>query len=145
MASKRSIDVSANGSDNQPKKPRRTVSVATFQKWQKQQDMEHRTLLWLRCDKQQNVTSLWCQTCRKFESKICGTENFSDAWIVGTANQKLSDVIDHAGSDQYKLSMSLLRTEQAKATNTPTTSYAPIARSLLSMEKNAAGKDVQEV
>lgn len=31
--------------------------------------------------------------------------------------------------------MSLLRTEQAKATNTPITSYAPIARSMLSMEK----------
>ena len=136
MASKRSIDVSASGSGNQAKKPKREVSVATFQKWQKQEEKEHKTISWLRCDKQQShVTSLWCQACRKFENNIRGVKNFSAAWIVGTANQKLCNVIDHARCDQHKLSMSLLRTEQAKATNTTITSYAPIARSMLSMEK----------
>ena len=55
MASKRSIDVSASGSGNQAKKPKREVSVATFQKWQKQEEKEHKTISWLRCDKQ--VTS----------------------------------------------------------------------------------------
>lgn len=97
MASKRSIDVSASGSDNQAKKPKRKVSVATFQTWQKQEEKEHQTLSWLRCDKQQNhVTSLWWQACRKFEKNIRGVKNFSVAWIVGTANQKLCNVIDHA-------------------------------------------------
>ena len=42
---------------------------------------------------------------------------------------------DNAESDQHKLSMSLLSAEQAKAMNRPITSYAPIARSLLVMDK----------
>jgi hypothetical protein len=100
MASKRSINVSASSSDNQAKKQVRQVSVATFQKWQKQEEKEHKTICWLRCDKQQShVTSLWCQACRKFENNIKGVKNFSAAWIVGTANQKLRNVVDHARSD----------------------------------------------
>lgn len=144
MASKRSIGFSAGGSDSsdiQSKQAKRQVSVATFQKWQSQQEKEYKAVSWLRCDKQQNyVTTLWCQTCRKFENKIRGTKNFSIAWILGSTNQKLSNVLCHAKSDQHKLSMSLLRTEQAKAANKPVTSYAPIAQSLLSMEKTLQQK-----
>jgi hypothetical protein len=67
------IDISASGSGNPAKKPKRKVSVATFQKWQKQEEKEHKTISWLRCDKQQShVTSLWCQACRKFENNIRG-------------------------------------------------------------------------
>ncbi len=125
MASKRSISSSASSSDSQPKKAKRQVSVATLQKWQSQQEKEHKTLSWLRCDKQQkHVESLWCEACRRFEDKIRGVKNFSAAWITGSTNQKLSNVLDHARSDQHKSSMSLLRAEQAKATNTPLTAYA---------------------
>ena len=137
MASKRSIGSSANSSSSQPKQQKRQVSAATFQKWQSQQEKEHKTLSWLRCDKQQkHVETLWCETCRRFEDKIRGTKNFSAAWIAGSTNQKLSNVLDHARSEQHKSSMSLLRVEQAKATNTALTTYAPIARSLLSMDKS---------
>ena len=140
MASKRSISSSASSSGSQPRQAKRQVSVATFQKWQSQQEKEHETLTWLRCDKQQRyVESLWCETCRRFQDKIRGTKNFSAAWITGSTNQKLSNVLDHARSDQHKLSMSLLRVEQAKATNAPVTMYAPIAQSLLSM-----GRSLQE-
>ena len=135
MASKRSISSSASSSGSQPKQAKRQVSVATFQKWQSQQEKEHETLTWLRCDKQQiYVDSLWCETCRQFQDKIRGTKNFSAAWITGST--KLSNVLDHARSDQHKLSMSLLRVEQAKATNAPVTAYAPIAQSLLSMDRS---------
>lgn len=121
---------------SRPKKPKKAVSVSTFHKWQTEQEKEHKTLSWLRCDKHGNqVTSLWCQIRKKFEHRNHGTKNFSAAWIRGTANQKLSNVTDHAKSDQHQLSMSLLRTEQAKAMNTPVASYAPIARSILTMEK----------
>ena len=121
---------------SKPKKPEKAVSVSTLHKWQTQQEKEHKTLSWLRCDKHENqVTNLWCQICRKFEHRIHGTKNFSAAWIRGSANQKLSNVIDHAKSDQHQLSMSLLRTEQAKATNTPVVSYAPIARKSLAFAR----------
>lgn len=137
MASKRSMGTSANGSGSQPKQRKRQVSVATFQKWQSQQEKEHKTLSWLRCDKQQkHVETLWCATCRRFDDRIRATKNFSTAWITGSTNQKLSNVLDHARSEQHKSSMSLLRVEQAKATNAALTTYAPIAKSLLSMDKS---------
>ena len=137
MASKRSISSLASSSGSQPKQAKRQVSVATFQKWQSQQEKEHETLTWLHCDKQQRyVESLWCETCRWFQDKIRGTKNFSAAWITGSTNQKLSNVLDHARSDQCKLLMSLLRVEQAKATNAPVTTYAPIAQSLLFMDRS---------
>ena len=60
---------------------------------------------------------MWCETCRGFQDKIRGTKNFSAAWITGYDNQKLSNVLGHVHSDRQKLSMSLLRVEQAKATN----------------------------
>ena len=133
MASKRLISTSASSSGSQPKQAKRHVSVATFQKWQSQQEKKHETLTWLRCDKQQRyVESLWCETCRRFQDKIHGN---SAAWTTSCTNQKLSNVLDHARSDQHKLSMSLLPVEQGKATNTPVTAYAPIAQSLLSMDR----------
>lgn len=75
-------------------------------------------LTWLCCDMQQRyVKSLWCE-------------------ITGSTNQKLSNILDHACSNQHKLSMSLLHVEQAKAMNHPVTTYAPIAPSLLSMDRS---------
>ena len=107
-----------------------------FHKWQSQQEKEHKTLSWLRCDKRQNhVETLGCETCRRFKDKIRGAKNFSTAWITGSTNQKLSNVLDHGRSEQHKSLMYLLRAEQAKASNTPLTVYAPITKSLLSMDK----------
>ena len=42
---------------------------------------------------------------------------------------------DHARSDQHKLSMSLMRAGEAKAMKKPITTHAPIAKSLLVMDK----------
>ena len=110
MSVKRSIDcLASSSSDGQPKQAKRQVSVATSQKWQSQQEKEHKALSWLRCDKQQkHVERLWCEICRRLEDKICGVKNFSAAWIAGYTNQKLSNVLDHAQSEQHKPSMSLL-------------------------------------
>ena len=103
------IGTSANGSGSQPKQRKRQVSVATFQKRQSQQEKEHKTLSWLRCDKQQkHVETLWCATCRRFDDRIRGAKNFSTAWITGSTNQNLSNVLDHARSEQHKSSMSLV-------------------------------------
>ena len=72
--------------------------------------------------------------------KIRGVKNFSIACTSGMANQKLSNVTYDAWSNQHKLSMSLLHTENAKATNTPIPTYAPIAQSLLTMDKSIPEK-----
>ena len=67
-------------------------------------------------------------------------KNFSAAWISGSANHKLSNVSDHARSDQHKLSMSLMRADKARAMKKPVTAYAPIAKSLLVMDKSLEEK-----
>ena len=70
MASKRSS--SSSGHSQNSKQPKRQVSVGTFKKWQLQQEKEHSTLSWLRCTEQDKfVDTLWCETCRTFEDKIC--------------------------------------------------------------------------
>ena len=52
----------------------------------------------------------------------------------------MSNVLDHANSEQHKLAMKLLRIAQTKASNLPVTSYAPIARSLMTLEEPEKAK-----
>ena len=82
-----------------PPPKRKQVTTTTIKKWQLQHEKEHQTLSWLRCDsesKKSLVQSLWCAACIKHEEKTCGVKNFSSAWIVGSSNQKISDVLNHA-------------------------------------------------
>ena len=51
------------------------------------------------------VSTLCCVICRKYESKICGHKNFSKAWTDGSSNQKTSNIMDHACSEQHKSAM----------------------------------------
>jgi hypothetical protein len=61
-------------------------------------------------------------------------KNYSRAWISGSSNQKTSNIVDHAKSEQHLSAMSLVSTAAAKASDLPVTSYSPIARSLLVMD-----------
>ena len=120
----------------QSKKQKRQVSLTTFHRRQTEKEKEYQTLSWLRFDKtSDSVELLWCASCRKFEDKIQGVKN-SAAWISDSVNHKLSNVSNHARSDQHKLSMSLMRADEAKAMKKPVTTYAPIAKSLLVMDKS---------
>ena len=61
--------------DPTQKKAKRQVSVATFEKWQRNFDREQQTLAWLRCDVDQKdrglVALLWCSACRQLKCNIC--------------------------------------------------------------------------
>ena len=46
----------------------------------------------------------------------------------------LSNVNDHAHSDQHKIAMSLFRSERLQSTGESALQHAPIARSLLSLD-----------
>ena len=67
----------------------------TFEKWQRNYDCEHHTLMWLRCDKDKRdktlVAHLWCSTCREYQSRICSMKNYSAAWVTGSENQRTSN------------------------------------------------------
>ena len=136
----RSDTSSSSSSDADPsssKRAKRQVTVATFEKWQRDFDRLHQTRTWLRCDRSQDrslVDLLWCDVCRKYEDSIRGMKNFQAAWTAGSTNQRTSNVLDHAASDQHKAAMTRRYADQAKADNRPITSYAPIARGLLTLE-----------
>lgn len=130
--------LSTDGAGPPRKKAKRQVTLATFNKWKSEHEKHHQTLAWLRCESNKtHVVSLWCGVCRKYEYKVRGVGNFSGAWIAGDVSQKVSNVVDHAKSEQHKLAMSQLRLEQAKATNAPVTFYAPIAQSFMKIDETA--------
>lgn len=86
------------------------------------------------------VEHLWCESCRRLEDKIRRRKNFSVAWISGLTSQKLSNVVDHAHSDQHQLSMTLMSTVRANAMNRHIIAYSPIAKSLLIMDDSQQQK-----
>ena len=126
------------------KKGKRQVTIATFQKWQTQFEREHATLSWLRCDRdscdKSLVDCLWCDVCRKHEDRIVGMKNFSRAWITGCSNHKNSNIVDHATSEQHRAAMAIARTQAARASQVPLTSYSPIARGPLAMEESVEAR-----
>ena len=151
MAGRKRLSSSSSASSDSScfsdKKMKRQVSLATFEKWQRQfdeVDEELQTLTWLRCDKDHAdrmlVSSLWCQVCRDYENRIVGRRNFSQAWITGSSNQRTSNVTDHAKSEQHETAMSLMKTAQAKASRQPVESYAPIAQMLLTISAEDSPK-----
>ena len=90
------------------KKPKRQAKVSTFDKWRRELNMEHKTLLWLRCDKDTTdkllVFTVWCEVCRRYEDKLKGMRNYSGTWITRRTNYKTSNVIDHSKTDQNTFS-----------------------------------------
>ena len=115
------------------------VTTATARKWQMQYDHEFQSLTWLKynVDDQDKmlVKVLQCSKCTKSDSCICGMKNYSSVWIIGSTNQRASNITDHVASEQHKVAMMHLRTAQAKAANMPITEHSPIAKSLLAMKK----------
>lgn len=55
------------------------------------------------------------EVCWKYERKISGLKIFSKAWIDGSENQRTSNVIDHATSNQHVAAMVYFKKDQAKA------------------------------
>ncbi len=82
------------------------------------------------------VSTLTCSVCTKYAEKIKGRRNFNEKWITGAESIIISNVIDHARSDQHKHAMMLLRIDQARSLGLDAAHYAPIARALTSLSKD---------
>lgn len=117
---------------------KRQVPLRTFQKWQSQYEQEYTSLSWLRCHTDRHrsdlVNSLWCEVCTKYESSIWSLKNFSRAWLTGSLNQRTSNIVSHAESEQHKIAMRTWRAEQVAKSRESLASYAPIAKSLHRMK-----------
>ena len=100
------------------KKLKRRVSLATFDKWKRQFNDQYDTSRWLQCDKDTTdytVTLLWCEVCRKYSDQIRTMRNFSSAWVNGSANQRNSNIVDHAKSEQHAAAMVRMRAETGES------------------------------
>ena len=94
------VSACSSSDSSSTKRNKRQVSVATFEKWQRQYDSDYQSVLWLRCTKDDNdrslVSTLWCDVCRQHEARITGMSNFSASWITGSTNHRTSSIVDHA-------------------------------------------------
>ena len=112
---------------------RRHISKETFMGWKRSHEADYQTMSWLKCevmkDNPSMVDILWCEVCRTYQSKVCGTKHFSRTWIDGSRNHRTNNVIDHAGSAQHQAAMSYKRKETARKRREPVTDYSEIARS----------------
>jgi len=66
-------------------------------------------------------------------------KNFLKAEITSSSNQKTSNIIDHATSEQHCSAMTRERADATRAANLPITSYLPFACSLLVMDEAVLG------
>ncbi len=97
---------------------KRKVEYVTFQKWRRDLDRDHQTLLWLNCSSEKNggkvfVTHLSCKTCTEFVEKIRSRKNFSDRWIVAAESVRISNVGDHTKAEQHIHAMCLLKKHES--------------------------------
>ena len=62
-----------------------------------------------------HVASLHCALCKNYEGYLQSLKNFNAAWITGSNNQKVSNILDHAGSGVHKSALVRKRAEAARA------------------------------
>ena len=97
---------------------KRQITKSTFDKWQQEHERDHQTRSWLRCDLERDkhhVASLYCAVCKKYEHSLQSLKSFSRAWITGSTNHKVSNVLDHANSEVHKVAMTRKRARRCES------------------------------
>ena len=99
--------------------------------------MKHQMLSWLRSDldaKGTHVVSLYCAICRKYQANIQLLKNFRRDWIVGSTNQRTSNLIDHATSGAHKAVMAMLKVKRSRVRGESAATSTMIRHFLSSMD-----------
>ena len=78
-----------------------------------------------------HVTSLHCALCKKYEGHLQSLKNFNAAWIT---NQKVSNILDHAGSGVHKSALVRKRAEAARARGESVVQSSPIGCALSTLD-----------
>ena len=113
----------------------RQVTKATFDKWQRDNDRDYQTLVWLRCELERDnvhVAFLFCDVCKRYKDNIISMRNFQMTWITGTTNQKISVVMEHASSEVHKVAMGRFKSISAKSKGKSL--FSVIGRSLTTLD-----------
>ena len=74
--------------------------------------------------------------CIKFVDRVRSCKNFSEAFITGFKNLRISAFKDHAGTEMHKRAMNLFRRQECPTQNA--LEFAPIGKALCKMDDGAA-------
>ena len=113
----------------------RKITYVTFEKWKCKFDRDCEMVTWLDCEScveagSNVVRKLKCVVCAKFRSNILHKRNFNDNWISGANSVCISNICEHASSEQHIHAMALLAKEHASATSQSLVANALIAVAL---------------
>ena len=109
--------------------------------------IERQMLSWLQCDlnaKGTHMVSLYCAICRKYEANMRSLKNFRRNWIVGSTNQRTSNLIDHVTSEVHKASKSKLKVERSRARGESAATSTTIGYILSSLDDETREKMVKK-
>ena len=81
-----------------------------------------------------HVASLHCALCKKYEGHLQSLKNFNAAWITESTNQKVSNILDHAGSGVQKAALARKRAEAARACGESVVQSSPIGCALSTLD-----------
>ena len=103
--------------------PTRRLTCSTVEKWKRQDLAQYEAESWLIYDEEkttkgQYCIALKCNACIQFESIIRNRPKFSRAFIDGSTNFRLTNVVDHAKSDTHKIAFSLYNKKQGQSPKT---------------------------
>ena len=118
----------------------RQFTKATFYKWQKEHEREHRTLTWLRCElgrDKVHVESVYCAVCRKYETNICVFKLWGSR---GLPTSSSATVVDHARSNVPKAAMSRLRADSAREKGESAILSTSLGRCLAALDEVSYGR-----
>ena len=124
--------------EDAPPAKRRKVMVNIVNKWKAENDKALNTSTWLTFEKLDcdHMALVKCFVCGRFEKKLRGCRNYNPAFVVGTANLRVSTVKDHTATEIHKRSMILL----SKSRSSGMVQYAPIEKALSTLDPDTANK-----
>ena len=106
----------------------RNLTCATVERWKHQDLAQYEAESWLTYESEKTkrghyCIALKCKVCSQFESVIKNRPKFSRAFIDGSTNFRLTNVVDHANSDTHKTALSLYNKQQGQLPSTASNSF----------------------
>ena len=94
----------------------------------------------LKCDREELdrnlMSTLWCDVCRRHKENLQGMRNYTGVWVSGSTNHKMSNIADHASSDQHLAPMQCLDIECKRARDIPQVDYSPIIQCMTRLNED---------
>ena len=95
-----SVPVASAKSAQPGRQKSRTLKSSTLAKWINQDLIKTNAFVWLKHEDngKGEVIQMNCSICTQFQKQIQHNRDFSDAWIKGTYNLRLSNAADHSAT-----------------------------------------------